>query len=280
MAAESRATPVSDETIAAAVKAAASRTGEDLAAEAHVNEDRVRKHLCAALADLTDAAVEPERHIEVPCFQGVGPVDIVLRAGPGGEEACGLIECKWSTSISRDKIFESAWDAVKLALAIPKSTAGRWLVTGAPSVSWDRSETSDLFVTGEIHVGELWGRKLYARGHNGGWTVGEDCEAGGRGNVFTHAPERISVRAVSDVAVPGAQARIRVARVRAVPGPLIRFHDDPEFPALIRDQWLVDHVPLMPDDQFERLVQWLNLKRWTESDIAAKVLPYRHEGSR
>jgi len=66
-------------------------------------------------------------------FQGVGGVDLVLHQ-PKTTDFCGLIECKWSVDLKRDKIYEGAWDAIRLSLA--EGDVDRWLVTGAPAQAW------------------------------------------------------------------------------------------------------------------------------------------------
>jgi hypothetical protein len=73
----------------------------------------------------------------------------------------------------------------------------------------------DLFEDGIVDTTELWHRELYRRGPNGGTTVGDDCEAGGYGNMFTDAPERIRIKHVATAAVPGASRSIRAARIVA-----------------------------------------------------------------
>jgi hypothetical protein len=115
----------------------------------------------------------------VPGFQGVGPVDIVVRAAPN-EPPIGLIECKLSHDGRRDKIYEGVWDAIKLALAIEAlPAASGYLVTGAPQDAWATSETADLFEEGSLGTVSLLARPLTPHGPNGGATVGEDLLAGG-----------------------------------------------------------------------------------------------------
>jgi hypothetical protein len=68
-------------------------------------EGALRSALVDALRRRVDGVVEAERVVAIPEFQGVGPVDVLLR-----DEATaapwGLIECKWSADGRRDKIFE------------------------------------------------------------------------------------------------------------------------------------------------------------------------------
>lgn len=138
--------------------------------------------LVEASGHRTDWIVDTERVVPIREFQGVGPVDIVL-SDADEAPAWGLIECKWSTDIRRDKIFEGAWDAVKLSLATRAHRRCGWLVTGAPTGSWSESETSDLFAAGIVQSQEIWRRPLRSPGSNGGSTVGEDCQLGGRANI-------------------------------------------------------------------------------------------------
>jgi hypothetical protein len=126
---------VDDRRLALSLDAAAAGLGEDLAGGVILKEEHLQDRLRAALAEKTVGAVERERHVEVPGFQGVGPVDIVISELPGGEPR-GLVECKWSVDLKRDKIYEGAWDAIKIALAAARHHAVGWLVTGAPEDSW------------------------------------------------------------------------------------------------------------------------------------------------
>ena len=265
---------INDDILARSIRIAAGGLGDDMAGQTHVDEDRLRDRLCHALAELTPARIEREKHVDVPGFQGVGPVDVVI-SNPDLGTRRGLVECKWSVDLRRDKIYEVAWDAIKLALALSQCDAGGWLVVGAPDASWQATEASDLFQDGEVNSRELWGRALYARGSNGGTTIGADCEAGGYGNMFTYAPERLRVRGVADVGLPDCQVRIKASRIVASVGPMIRFGDDPEFPARIGDSWLKEYVPSMSDEQFERLLARLRAKRWSDAELATRVLPLR-----
>jgi len=264
-----------DEDIAAAVELAARMLALDLCDRVPASETRMREHLVTSLRHTSGATVVAERHVPIPEFQGVGPVDIIVRAQSGGP-LTGLVECKLSRDRTRDKIFEGAWDAIKLALATRSSpSATAYLVTGATGAVWTESETGDLFVTGEVETRELWHRRLDPPGPNGGHTVGADCEAGGRGNMFTHAPERLQIRLIADVAVPGTDLMIKACRLCA-DGNLIRFADEPEFPQVIGANWLQAHVPSMPEDQFQRLLGRLRAKRWTEQELSDRVLHLRN----
>jgi hypothetical protein len=95
--------------------------------------------------------------------------------------------------------------------------------------------------------------------------------------MFTHAPERLRVKGVADVAVPGSDVRIRTARISG-DGSIVRFGPDPEFPSSISQHWLDSHVPDMPEEQFDRLLARVRLKRWTKAEIASRVHPLRKGG--
>lgn len=265
--------PIDDDKIAAACALAARMIAVDLAHGVKVDEDRLRERLCLAIRHLAPVEVAKEGGIPISGFRGAGPVDIVLR-DRAGSEPVGLIEVKWSVATRRDKIYEAAWDAIKLVLA-EAPRAERWLITGAPDLSWERTETLDLFEDGFVDTVELWSRELYKRGPNGGTTVGGDCEAGGYGNMFTYAPERIRIKHVATSAVPAASRSVRAARVVAGEGRTVPFASAPEFPQRITDPWLAEHVPVMAGDQYERLLDWLHLKRWTESELDARVRSLR-----
>jgi hypothetical protein len=258
--------------LAAAVALSARMLSHDFATGARIDEKHLRARLGAALRHLAPAYVEYERHVPIIGFQGVGPVDVVLRDRYTGA-VIGLIECKWSIDRHRDKIYEAAWDAIKLALA-DGPTRNRWLLTGALDSSWPNSETADLFADGTIDTVELWSRPLSPRGPNGGMTVGADCAAGGRGNMFTHAPERLRIKAIATGAVGGAGMTLKAARISGA-GDMVGFADPPEFPALIGQRWLEVHVPAMAEAEFQRLLVRLRAKGWTEPEIAQRVLPLR-----
>lgn len=260
-----------DAVLGAAVVEAVSRL-RPRASEA--GEEALRAALVGALRRRrAEWVVDTERRVSIPEFQGVGPVDIVLRESVEAAPR-GLIECKWSTDARRDKIFEGAWDAVKLALATRERNRHGWLVTGAPTASWSTSETSDLFAAGSVDTQELWSRPLLGRGANGGRTVGEDCELGGRGNMFTHAPATLEIVPVASARTLSGDWEIRAARVSGR-GPLIRFAEAPEFPERIDQRWLIANISGMEDAMFERLLTRLRQKRWTDAEIATRVSPLR-----
>ncbi len=196
---------VDDETIAAAVALAGRMLAVAMKSGLDVDESKMRQLLWVALRHLSGANVELERGVPVNGFQGVGPVDVMLRDQRSGEVR-GLIECKWSVDSQRDTIYEVAWDAIKLSLADAPG-AGRWLVAGAPEDSWTATETADLFANGQVETIELWSRELHRRGPNGGMTVGADCEAGGHGNTFTQAPERLQIKLTAESRPRGSVAR-------------------------------------------------------------------------
>jgi hypothetical protein len=53
----------------------------------------------------------------------------------------------------------------------------------------------------------------------------------------------------------------------------MRFRPDPEFPAGIDQPRLTADVPTMPEDIYGRLIARLELKGWTETELAIRVHP-------
>jgi hypothetical protein len=87
-------------------------------------------------------------------FPGLGPVDVVL------ERPRALLELKWAYGVPA-KIFESVWDATKLALlGAQHGYAALYVVCGASDAEWAVSESAELFAPGEIDVLALWQRPL------------------------------------------------------------------------------------------------------------------------
>lgn len=239
-----------------------------------VSEKLMRSRLICAISHLSHAVVRREQKIVIPGFQGVGPVDVVLTQG-GGTSPVALIECKWSRDSQRDKIYEGAWDAIKLVLATTADPdAGAFLLTAAAEQSWAHSETADLFKSGRIDTRELWDRKLSPRGPNGGATVGADCLAGGHGNWFTQAPQRLVIEHILDAPVQRTDVVLKLARIRGE-GALVKFAEAPEFPERIDQKWLDANVPNMTEDHYLQLVQRLKNKRWTDVELQVRVQPLR-----
>lgn len=222
-----------------------------------------------------DTSFVLNRGVPLAHFQGVGPFDLAAFDGEGRPGV--LAEVKWSTALPRDKIYEAAWDAVKLALAVEEhGVREAWLITAASAAAWERSECADLFTDGAVDVLELWTRKLEPRGPNGGETVGRDLEEGGRGNLFTHTPRTLRVGRVSSTEIQAVDGNWLLRAASVTPhGPLVRFSPDPPFPAKINQQWLEQHVPDMAPQIYAALLGRLRAKRWTEAEIASRVAPLR-----
>ena len=148
---------------------------------------RERQHLDPITKDVfeTLTATRPTaRTLRTPDFRGLGPVDVVHGAPPL------LAELKWSYE-PPGKLFESAWDAVKLALLGPAhGVGGLYLMTGASCEEWARSESADLCAGGELDPREFWSRPLVPpRGPNRGATIAEDLLIGARGNRPVRMPD-------------------------------------------------------------------------------------------
>jgi hypothetical protein len=127
-----------------------------------------------------------------------------------------FIELKWSYE-RPGKVFESVWDALKLAMLGPRHGRDqRYLATGASYEEWSRMESADLFETGTVDPLELWRRPLIPRrGPNYGATVGEDLVIGGHGNQPTKGPRTIAVRLLETFEMAG-DFRLKLVRIDCV----------------------------------------------------------------
>jgi hypothetical protein len=152
---------------------------------------RERKHLDPYIKDAfkEGTGARPiSKKFKSEFFVGLGAVDVVVDQPPL------FMELKWSYDLP-GKVFESVWDAIKLAVLGPKHDRGHlYLATGASKEEWDGADCGDLFVTGLVDPLEMWERPLVPkRGPNYGATVGEDLVVGGHGNQPTEGPKSISV---------------------------------------------------------------------------------------
>ncbi|MDX6597121.1 MAG: hypothetical protein QOE87_1008, partial [Gaiellales bacterium] len=145
---------------------------------------------------------------------GLGGFDLAI--GPsrdsGGTAWPVLAELKWSTG-GGDKVGEALWDAFKLAhaSALPDVEA-TYLITGAPSVAWDRSPSgSELFGDARTDTVDLVTR------HAKLWRWNRDYGAKDWPQKF---PSAIQTRLVDDVTVDTATGewRILISSVRGVDG--------------------------------------------------------------
>ncbi|MGH2885175.1 MAG: hypothetical protein ACRDPA_21125 [Solirubrobacteraceae bacterium] len=100
--------------------------------------------------------------------------------------------------------------------------------------------------------------------------------AGGRGNMFTHAPSQLDIELVTHQPIPGTDWIIKTSQIRvAIDALLLPFAEGPEFPARIDQRWLTANAPTMPEDIYGRLIARLKLKGWTEIELATRVYPLR-----
>lgn len=253
------------------------------------NELREREQLDPFTKDEFErrVGVRPvSRTLQIADFPGVGSVDVVV------SRPKALIELKWSYLIP-DKIFESVWDAIKLALI------GRhhrhdalYLVTGASLTAWSASESADLFATGEVDPVEMWSRALIPpRSPNRGKTVGEDLVIGGRGNQPLRAPARIEVRRVTSARV-ARDYELRVVHVSAV-GPLIEWpkteigaaaSQEPrsaiasdgsfQLPPRVTQRWIEITAPTVSPEAVGPFLHALRTRGWSEIELRERVLPH------
>lgn len=245
-----------------------------------------RKHFVQAVAE--------RRTVKLDHFPRVGAADIAGSRDSG--ELVFLAELKWSYG-SPDKIFEAAWDAVKLALAREQlGLEAAWLITGAPVTSWTATECADLFTDGDVRVRDLWDRAMKPRGPNSGSTVGDDCEIGGRGLMFSKAPETLRVRLVAQEQIVRMNEvwQLRAADVVGLTAPMpFKRRVDPktlvkppplhvvgaDFSKPITQRWLERNVPDLPEAEFQRLLETLRQRNWTENDLELRVYPLREAGA-
>jgi hypothetical protein len=197
--------------------------GEDLRERLHL--DPFTKDECERRS-----AVRPlARTLRTSDFPGLGPVDVIVA------QPRALIELKWAYQ-SPGKVFESLWDAIKLALlGSMHSYRALYVGTGASRDEWTASESADLFEPGEIDPREGWARPLLPpRGPNYGKTVGEDLVIGAGGNRPLRVHRRIAIRSVARWDVAG-DYELRVIGVTGT-GPL-EDRADMESHAVSRERW-------------------------------------------
>lgn len=242
-------------------------------AMAELSEEDLRRAIFDALTTRFPGLVRKERTLLLDDFQGVGGVDVLVDRVPG-QRVAWLAEVKWSYT-RRPKIFESLWDAIKLCLCQEQHGATRtWLIAGAPDEQWATAEAIELFRDGEVPVRALWDHPLDPPGPNGGTSIGKDLLAGGRGNYFTRAPNRLIINALAPQPIAGFGWTIRAAAVSPAGGWEI-YGAKPKFPARIDQRWLIANVAGLDDDTYGALLQRLRDKRWTETELETRVYPLR-----
>jgi hypothetical protein len=253
------------------------------------DELRERQHLDPFCKDAFERYVGARpisQTLRTADFPGLGPVDVIVN------EPRVLIELRWSY-LMPDKVFESVWDAVKLALLGQRHGYDALCVaTGASLAAWSASESADLFGTGEINTADMWRRPLLPpRWPNWGKTIGEDLVIGGRGNQPRRAPARIVVHHLVSVPV-AADYEIRVVRV-AAPGPLVDWPltevdvhrpkpspppigDDGSMhlPPRVTQRWIEAVAPALTPDALRPFLQALRVRGWNEAELRERVLPY------
>ncbi len=162
---------------------------------------RERRHLDPFIKDAIGEAVgvrPTSKTFDSPLFVGVGGVDVV----PVRPKL--FMELKWSYE-RPGKIFESVWDAIKLAMLGPRhGRTDLYIATGASEEEWRDGDCADLFAGGPADPLEMWRRPLVPkRGPNYGETVGEDLIIGANGNQPTHGPRQIEVELLDSFPVAG-----------------------------------------------------------------------------
>jgi hypothetical protein len=171
---------------------------------------RERRHLDPfmkdAFMDATGARPVSKR-FDHPHFRGLGAVDVVT------DRPLLFMELKWSYE-RPGKIFESVWDAIKLAMLGPQHGRSHlYIATGASDSEWQHGDCADLFAGGPVEPLEMWRRPLVPRrGPNYGATVGSDLVIGANGKQPTQGPTRISTRLLDRFAVAN-DFRLKLIRI-------------------------------------------------------------------
>jgi hypothetical protein len=130
---------------------------------AHVSEADQRRAVRRALQMQLGPVVLPEgaKGFKLTDWPGrvFGPDVVIGHADRAGY--LGFAECKWCRA---DKIYETLWDLLKLALALRRTHADHaYLIVGAPAEPWGHGGLgADLIADGTWPARELFER--YARG--------------------------------------------------------------------------------------------------------------------
>jgi hypothetical protein len=187
---------------------------ERLSATGLPGEDlRERKHLDPYVKDAIAArsGIRPvSKKFVSDAFVGLGAVDVVV------DRPRLFMELKWSYE-RPGKVFESVWDAIKLAILGSQHRRDQlYIATGASQEEWARSESADLFRSGPVEPLAMWQRPLVPkRGPNYGATVGEDLVIGGRGNQPRLGPHSLEVRLLGTFLV-GSSFALKLATIERI----------------------------------------------------------------
>jgi len=249
--------------------------GEDLRERLHL--DPFTKDECERRCGVRPLSTK----LTTPAFPGLGAVDVILT------RPRALIELKWAY-YSPGKIYESLWDAVKLALLGPAhSYAALYVGTGALRAEWGASESADLFTGAEIDPREFWERPLRPRGPNYGKTIGEDLIIGARGNRPRKMHRRIAIRPVATCEVAG-DFELRVVGIAGI-DPVEDWSPDDavpcgvppepdlesvELPARVTQAWIERTAPRLKPVAIRPFLRDLQVRGWSDGEIEERVRPH------
>jgi hypothetical protein len=265
-----------DQILRDAMRAALKTISEQSPDLAAVREEAFRTAIYHQLVARLSGHVRKERKLAIKAFRGAGPSDLVVDRVPERRIAW-LAETKWAHALP-SKIFESVWDAIKLCLQIDEHKISRgWVITGAPAAAWDEAEGAELFDGGRVDTRHLWDQSLSPpRWPNYGETIGRDLVIGGNGNQPTRVPDHINVEAIDSISLAGHEPwTVRAVAVTPSDAWIEDFAPAPKFPSPMTKRWLQETVPTMADAEFEELLTYLQMKRWTSAELAERVLPLR-----
>jgi ADP-ribosyl-[dinitrogen reductase] hydrolase len=151
---------LSDYTVAAIAAQLLSRVGAGTSAGALREREDLEPAVVTALGSEYPGRVEKDRKVDVPGWANVGRADVIVRRSPASIEIGAVVELKWCYS-GHDVVFETVWDAVKLALCAHRDDRpAAYLLCGAPFATWERSQFADLFEDGPHQIEELLSRSL------------------------------------------------------------------------------------------------------------------------
>jgi hypothetical protein len=172
-----------------------------------------------ALRSRFGARAAKSRRVEIPRWQAVGRVDLVVASPDASNTFSLLAELKWCGT--KPILFEGVWDCFKMALGAGRPERPHaYLITGAHASVWETSAFADLFDTKDHDPVELCERDIGGRDH---WLAWDALLYGG----YDSYPEAVPavLRTTVVARTPVADGEIRAVEVEAVGDEWIPFID-------------------------------------------------------